>query len=221
MAASYIPTKDALFEAWDLNFTTLLTANPALYGSTAADAVAQTAFYTTWHAAFLVTSNPATKTKPAVAAKNAARVAATKGIRPLAQQIAKNPGVTNANKLALGLNLQSSTGPTPLPPPSSYPILGLVGLTPGNITLKFTDSLDGVSRKKPAGVLSGLLWGKVSATPITDPTLLDFLDPFNTQPFDLDTSGMAKGSTIYLAANWSTRTGLRGPWSPILSTVIV
>lgn len=221
MAASYIPTKDSLFEAWDLNWTTLLTANPALYGTTAADAAAQTALYNTWHAAYLITSNPNTKTKPAVASKNAARVAATHGIRPLAQVIAGNPGVTNANKLALGLNLQSSTGPTPLPPPSSYPILALVGLTPGNITLKFTDSLDGISRKKPAGVLSGLLWGKVSDTVITDPTLLDFLDPFNAQPFDLDTSALVKGKIIYMAANWSTRTGLRGPWSPILSTVIV
>lgn len=221
MAASYIPTKDSLFEAWDLNFTTLLTANPALYGVAAADAVAQAALYATWHAAYLLTSNPATKTKPSVAAKNAARTAATKGIRPLAQQIAGNAGVTNGNKLALGLNLQSSTGPTPIPAPSSYPILALVGLTPGNITMKFTDSLDGVSRKKPAGVLSGLLWGKVSDVVITDPTLLDFLDPFNVQPFDLDSSGMVKGKTIYLAANWTTRTGLRGPWSPILSTVIV
>lgn len=221
MAVSYIPTKDALFEAWDLNFTTLLTANPALYGVSAADATAQTGYYSTWHTAFLVVSNPATKTKPAVAAKNAARVAATHGIRPLAQAIARNPGVTNANKLALGLNLQSSTGPTPLPPPSSYPILALVGLTPGNMTLKFTDSLDGVSRKKPAGVISGILFGKVSATPITDPTLLDYLDVFNSQPFDLDTNAFDKGSTIYLAAQWTTRTGLRGPWSPLLSTIIV
>jgi len=221
MAASYLPTKDAQFDTWFLNWTTLLTANPSLYGVSAGDAAAQTALYNTWHTAYLVCTNPATKTKTAVAAKNAARASGAAGIRPIAQAIAVNDGVSNANKLALGLNLHGSTGPTPIPPPSSYPILAMVGATPGLLTFKYTDSLDGVSRSKPAGVLQGAIFMKESATPIVDPTLLDFQDVFTKQPFALDTSVVGPAKTVYVCTYWQTRTGLKGPWAPIQSFTTV
>jgi hypothetical protein len=215
MAASYIPTKDLAFEAWDLNWSTLLTANPALYGVTAADATNQTALYTAWHTQYLLATNPSTKTKTVVAAKNAARANATAGIRPLAQAITLNNGVSNANKLALGLNLHGSTGPTPIPAPSSFPQLALVAATPGELTFKYTDSSDGVSRSKPAGVLSGLLFALASTTPITNPADLVFRGLFTKQPFAVDTSVFGPAKTVYVAAQWATRTGLEGPWSNI------
>lgn len=215
MATSYLPTKDADFDTWLLNWSTLLTANPSLYGVSAGDAAAQTALYTSWHAAFLLVTAAATKTKTTVAAKNAQRASASAGVRPLAQAITVNDGVSNSNKLALGLNLHGSTGPTPIPAPSSFPQLVLVAATPGELTFKYTDSSNGVSRSKPAGVLSGAIFMKESITPITDPTLLEFQDIYTKQPFGLDTSAVGPAKTVYIASYWLTRTGLKGPWSNI------
>lgn len=219
MASSYIPTKDADFQNWILNWITLLTASPATYGVTAADAAAQTALYNTWYAAYGIAVNPATKTKPTVAAKNAARVNAIAGIRPLAQTIANNDGVSNLNKLALGLNLKGSTGPTPIPTPTSNPIFSFIAATQGEQTFKYVDSSDGVSRKKPFGVLAIVVFAKESDTAITDPTLLDFQNIETTQPFGLDTSFATPGKRVYMAGYYITRTGLKGPWSPLVNNI--
>lgn len=215
MANSYIPTRDALFQNWILNWVTLLQAAPATYGVTAADATAQNALYLLWYAAYGLAVNPITKTKPVVADKNAKKKNAIDGIRPLAQTIVNNLGVSNDNKLALGLNLKGSTGPTPIPTPVSFPIMTLVAQTPGETTMKFVDSSDGISRKKPFGVIAIVYFTKQSATPITDPTLLDFNDITTRQPFAVDTSAMTPGGRFYLAGYYVTRTGLKGPWSPV------
>lgn len=219
MAASYIPTKDADFQNWILNWTTLLTASPATYGVSAADAAAQVGLYNTWYAAYGLAVNPTTKTATTVAAKNAARTNASAGIRPLAQTISVNDAVSNMLKLALGLNLKGSTGPTPIPTPTSYPIFAIIAGTPGEMTLKFVDSSDGVSRKKPFGVLAIAYFAKASATEITDPTLLEFQDLATKQPFGVDTTFATAGSRIYLAGYYITRTGLKGPWSPVINFI--
>lgn len=219
MAASYIPTKDAVFQNWILNWITLLTASPATYGVTAADATAQTGLYNSWYTAYGIAVNPSTKTKPTVAAKNAARVNATAGIRPLAQTISNNDGVTNLNKLALGLNLKGATGPTPIPTPTSNPILQFIAATQGEQTFKYVDSSDGISRAKPFGILALAIFAKESSTAITDPTLLTFRGIETKQPFGLDTSFAARGSVIYTAAYYLTRTGLVGPWSPVVNNI--
>jgi hypothetical protein len=219
MASSYIPTKDADFQAWLLNWTTLLTASPATYGVTAADAAAQAAQYTAWYAAYGLASNPSTKTKPTVAAKNAARVSASDTARPLAQTIANNLGVSNDDKLALGLNLKGSTGPTPIPQPTSYPIFAQVAGTPGEMTFKYVDSSDGVSRKKPTGVIGIVIFATASDTAITNPELLGFQNIETKQPFGLDTSFATAGHRVYMAGYYITRTQLKGPWSPIVNFI--
>ena len=72
--APYIPAKDALFAAWLLNFSTLLTASPVTYGLTAPDAVTVAGVNGTFQAAYATATNPATRTSGAVAATDVARL---------------------------------------------------------------------------------------------------------------------------------------------------
>ena len=113
--APYIPAKDAQFDAWLNNFSTLISAAPATYGLVAGDATTIAAQYSSWHAAYLLCTSKSTKTANAVSAKNTAKVTALAIIRPYAQTISNNPGVTSANKIALGLNPKTST-PSPITP---------------------------------------------------------------------------------------------------------
>ena len=220
MAAPYIPPKEASLDAWALNFSTLLTASPATYGATAGDAANIAAFYATWHAAYLVTTNPATKTKPSVASKNAAKASLLANIRPLAQFIANNPGVTNANKEALGLNLHGSTGPTPIPAPSTSPILAIIAATPGQMTLRYADQNTPDKRAKAPGTAGLELHAATSATVITDPSTIPFVGVATKQPYALNWSSSDKGKTAYIAGRWVTGTGLVGPWSAIVTYIV-
>ena len=147
-AAPYIPARDSTLDSWADNFQTLIAASPATYGLAAPDAVAITNAFTTWHAAYLlggstgsppVPINPSTFTSVTVAAKNSAKFAMIIILRSYAAQIRLNPGVTNSDKIALGLNLPNNT-PSPIPVPLTFPLLSIVSAGPGTQIIRYADS---------------------------------------------------------------------------------
>jgi len=156
-----------------------------------------------------------------VSAKNVALATYLPLVRSYAQGIANNVGVSSAAKIALGLNPKTST-PSQITAPTSTPILLVQYAAAGQIALRYRDSAASPSSKAKAfGAIQCRICGLVSATPVTDPTLLPQVAIATKSPFLLNTSGFAKGSTVYLAAYWVTRKGLVSPPSPIISTIVV
>jgi hypothetical protein len=216
----YIPTKQSLFDVWFLNFSTLITLSPATYGLVAADATVIANLYTTWHAAYLLTTSPTTKSASNVSAKNAAYAACIGQVRAYAQQIANNAGVSNNAKIALGLNPKTST-PTPITAPTSNPVLTFQSASIGQATLRYRDSAAAPSGKgKPYGVIQLLIMGMTSLTPIVTPASLPQIAVATKSPLILPTTGFTSGLTLYVAAYWATLKGLRSPPSPILSFTV-
>lgn len=215
--APYIPPKDAQFNNWITNFSTLITASPATYGLMASDAVTIAGVTSTWAAAYALVTSHATKTAMTVSAKNTAKINALAVVRPYSQQISLNPGVTSANKIALGLNPKTST-PSPITAPASNPILGLLSQNPGIANMTYRDSATSpTSKAKPYGVKLIALYGMGSATPITNPNLLPLLTTPTKSPFQFAFPvGYTQGQMWYFAAKWQTQTGKQGPWSAIL-----
>jgi hypothetical protein len=211
----YIPTKDALLANWALNFTTLLTAAPTTYGQTAAVASACAATEVLWAAAYALVTSSSTKTKATVAAKNIARTNMLAIIRPVAQQISLNAGVTSGNKTAIGVNPRTST-PAPITAPTTYPVLSVTQSLALTHVISYRDQLASPSVKsKPYGVVQMYLYGLPSTTTVTDPTTMPFLGGKTKTPLSQSWPSADKGMTIYYAARWATRSGLLGPWSPI------
>jgi hypothetical protein len=216
----YIPARNANLLTWSLNFSTLLTAAPATYGVTAADATSIAAEYTALAAAYALITSPSTKTATTVQAYNAAKVTALALFRPYAVQISINAGVSPSNKVALGVNPRTSV-PTPITAPTTNPVLTPISTSTGGTILRSRDSSASPSVKsKPYGVIALQLYGMVSATPVTDPTTLPFLGPETKSPWTQALGSSAAGKTAYFAARWQTRKGLVGPWSPIISYVV-
>ena len=164
---SYIPAKEANLNSWLLNFSALLTAAPSTYGLSPTDATNVAADVSAWTAAYSPILSPSTKTAAAVSAKNSAKVSILAQIRPYAQNISLNAGVTTSAKTAIGVN-----------PRTSVPV------------------------------------------PITDPTLLNFIESATKSPLTATMGSGSAGTTVYFAARWQTRKGLVGPWSPIISYVV-
>lgn len=218
--APYIPTKQALLATWLTNFSTLITASPAAYGLLASDAVTIAGAVNAFIAAYNVISSPTTKTKSSVSTKNSAQVTCLQIVRPYAQQISNNPGVTSANKIALGLNPKTST-PSPISAPASNPVLAILSQNPGLVNLTYRDSLTSpTSKAKPYGVKSCQLYGMPSATPVTNPTTLVQLATMTKSPFQFQFPvGYTKGLTWYFAGVWQIQKGLQSPFSPIITVV--
>jgi hypothetical protein len=218
--APYIPTQQAKFDAFLLNFSTLITANPMLYGLVSGDAVIIANDYASWHAAYLLITSPTTKSAANVQAKNTALAMILPTIRTYAQQVSNNPGVLSTNKTALGLNPKTSL-PSPVTAPASNPVLTIQSQSLGAAILRYRDSAASVSVKsKPYGVTQARVYGMTSATPITDASLLPLIATPTKSPFVLNLVGYTKGTVLYLSAAWATRKGLLSPNAPIISLVV-
>jgi len=103
MSVAYIPPKDADLALWADNFADLITAAPATYGLVAGDALTIQTANDIFQADYLLAVNPGTRTSVTIAQKNSTKLAFVILARTYASQIRINPGVSNADKILLGL----------------------------------------------------------------------------------------------------------------------
>lgn len=217
---SYIPNKDADLANWSANFSTLITASPGTYGLVSGDATAIAAEQAIWAAAYALAINPATRTPVNVSAKNAARINLLAINRPYAVTVSKNAGVTSSNKIALGVNPNTSV-PSPITTPTTAPTIALVSAPPLQHIMRYRDSTASPSVKaKPYGVVQIQIYGMASPTPITSQALLPFLFATTKSPLTITWGSGSIGQQAYYAARWVTRKGLVGPWSTIQAFTI-
>lgn len=218
--APYIPNRDADLDTWLANFSSLITTSPATYGLVSGDATAIAAAVAAWHAAYLLVTSASTKTAATVSSKNTQKVDVLAMVRPYAQTIALNAGVSSSSKIALGLNPRTST-PSPIAAPTTHPVISLVSAPPLQHVLRYRDEMASPSVKaKPYGAIQVQIYATASATAITNQDLLDFKGVTTKCPTLVAWDPSDKGMQAYYAARWVTRTGLVGPWSPIVSYTV-
>ena len=218
--APYIPPKQAQFNAWLNNFSTLLSASPGTYNCTTTQADSVAAATATWNTQYAIITSPSTKTPAAISAKNDARTTALLTVRPIAQQISKDAAVATTDKTAIGVNPNTSV-PTPITAPTTAPVLTIQSSASYGVILRYRDATASPSVKaKPYGVIGCQIWALPSATPVTDPTLLSFNQQATKSPTTVTMGSTNLGKTVYSAARWATRTGLVGPWSAIINYTI-
>lgn len=221
---SYIPPRDADLNNWANNFATLITASPGTYGLVSGDAVAIAAVVASWNAAYAIAINPPTRTPVAVSNKNAARVTMLATLRPYAQQVANNAGVSTGNKTALGLNPRTST-PTPITAPTTAPTIAILSAPPLQHILTFRDSTSSPSVKaKPYGVTGMQLVANTTGLPTVSggdgPDALPTQAILTKSPFTVTWGSGDIGKTATYVGRWITRKGLVGPWSTVATYTI-
>lgn len=220
MTTPYIPPKDTDYDVWANNFQTVIAATPAAYGLAAADAVAITASFNAWHTSYLAATNPATRTSVTIAAKDVQKASSLLVFRPYAQIIQNNASVTDPSKAAAGLTIRATTR-TPIPAPGTSPILGFIGATPLQHTLKYSDTTTPTTKAKPFGAIHLELWRYIGTTPPAGTDAYSFYGDMTKSPFAVDFNSPDVGKQAYYIAKWATRTGLDGPWSAPLNSAIV
>ena len=220
--ADYIPRADGKVVAWAENFARLIALNPSTYGLMVSDSVAISGWVDAFVAARQVAAEPSTRTVSTVAAKDSARAAMLSVVRRYAQVIKLNDGVTNSEKIGLGLTVADG-GRSPVPAPSTAPVCMIIGATPLRHTLRFSDAGSMTRRAKPPGAASLELHYFVGENPPPMPggdVPTRFYGVATRQPFQVALKGADIGKRITYYARWVTRRGLAGPWSsPVGMTV--
>lgn len=221
MARSYLPQPLSELLTWSQNFSDLITGSPATYGLQAGDAVAIASVNDAYAAAYALSTAPGTRTSVTVAATITARNTLVAVIRNYARIVLANSGVADADKTDLGLIIRDPVN-TPIPAPSTNPILGLVGVTPGQITLTFKDSASGAGIKaKPFGATQMQLFMLLGTVAPVSPAATPFNVAVTKTPFAVSTVGGAAGANAYMYARWINQKGQVGPWSSLLVSSIM
>jgi len=224
-STDYIPPRLADFATWLQNFAALVAADPTDYGLVAGDATAITAQNVAFQAAFVLSTEPSTRTSATVAATAGARLSAEAVVRPYAMRINANQTVSDAQRVDLGLTVRTVV-PTPIPPPTTSPAITLRSATPGILTLESRSAAGAAGKAKPSGAVGLEIWVAIGTVAAVAPEAGRFTAISTKSPFQLAFAAADKGKLATVFGRWITRSGAggiasAGPWSAPLTSHIV
>lgn len=220
MPSNYLPQPLALFQLFVLNFATLITAAPATYGLVTGDATTIQTSVDAFDAAYTLSTTPATRTKVTVQATVDARNATVQVVRSYGRLILANAGVADADKVSLGLHLRDVVN-TPVPAPSTAPVINVIGASPGVLTCTSRDAMSAPKVKaKPFGATQLMLYVAFGTVAPVTPAATPFRGAFTKTPFALDTTAGTPGQTAYIYGRWTNQKGELGPWSALATHII-
>jgi hypothetical protein len=210
MGKSFIPSKDGELVTWSADFAAKLTSTPTAFGCTAGQATAYATLDAAFAAAVGTATDPSTRTRGTVAAKDAAKVPLVAMARELARIINAFPGITNQQRIDLGLTPRSGQV-SPINPPAEAPVLEVVAAVGRTLKLKLR-SIDSDRRGKPAGVAGASLFSYVGASAPADVADWTFEGSTTRTTFDLEfPPTVAPGAQVWLTAFWFNPRTQSGP----------
>lgn len=215
----YVPSSDGEFAAWLRNLAAYVTAHFAELGLGADDMDA----LTYWSEEFPISLDALVAAQAEAAAKRQAkdemRSGAEEAVRGIVRRIQAAPGVTDAQRQALGIMVRDST-PTAAGAPTTRPV---VSVEAGQRLRHMIHFAETGKKGKPAGVMGCEVWMKITAAgaaaPV-DPSELSFLALDTRTPYIAEYDGADAGKTAHYMLRWVNTRGDKGPWSETISATI-
>lgn len=219
---NYIPRPDGDFAAFVEQYYPAVELFWNAQGLAADDLVPLKEALLAWQAAYPAHTAAAAEAGGARRAKDAARAALERQLRPITNFIQTYPATTDADRATIGITVRD-TSPTPAPAPTSRP-LALVDVG-GRLThrLRLVDESTPTRRGKPAGVLGAEVWVKLvdaDQPAPTDPAALTFLTMTTKPSFRAEFKAGQGGKTAVYMARWINTRGEKGPWSEVTSATV-
>jgi hypothetical protein len=212
MAQTFIPAEDGNALTFMLHFATTLAANTSVYMVTPADAATVTNAVNAYQAAYMLATNPPTRTPINISAKDQTRTSAEQIVRQYAALIKPNAGISDQDKEAIGVP-PVNPNRNPINVPATSPLLNIVGATPGSHTVRFSDTTTPESGKKPFGAANMQLFVAVGTAPVIDPSSAQFYAAVTRNPVGVAFDSADNGKMATYFARWADRKGQVGPWS--------
>lgn len=219
MSTDFLPRRDGDLSLFTANFNTKITAAPTTYGLTSGQATAYATVNTAWQAALITATTPATRTKVTVAAKDVAKADVEVLTRQYALIVQGYPPITPSLLETLGLTVRKTTR-SPVPAPTTAPIIGILSAMGQQLTLSVNDTLTPNSRKLPTGVIAAEVYFSFGTTPPTNLNSTVYQGQYSKYPGRFAVDGSHVGQTCYILTRWRNRIGDVGPLSAVASAVV-
>lgn len=217
----YMPAKLAEQVLWSANFSQQIGEPGFNVGLSEAQITAFNAVNGTLQAAWMVASDPTTRTRITVANMHTA----LKNMRVMAKNLVSiiqgTSTVTDGQKEALRITVRK-THPTPVPVPTTEPKIEVVKVNGHEVTLRLSDADRPTSKARPVGTMGFTLMTYVGETPSMD-TQAWTLQGNRGKPtkfvVDFDQS-LEPGTTVWFTAFWYNARGESGPATEPVSATI-
>jgi hypothetical protein len=222
-STNFLPTRESELVTWANNFNAKIKANPTQYGLTAGMATAFETLHTAWNTAYQTAKDPDTNSKSNTAAKNSAKEAMVDGeggIRALARTVQGFAAITPELLTELGLTVRD-TEPSPIPAPSTAPVLTVVSRFNRTVKIKLKDAANPDNRGRPDGVDGALVFAHVGENP---PVGMDNWSlKANATKTTVDITfpdSVPASAKVWITAYWYNPRGASGPACAPVSTNI-
>ena len=215
--ADYLPRRDAELTPWSANFAAQIADNAVAWGIPT-DEILDLQAATTSFATLQAQADSPAKTSIIVAEKNAARKTLAAKIRGMVDFRLKNPVITDAQRVALGLNIRDTTH-TKIPVPSSRPTLNISVDDFRRLKIAFHDK-GSASKAKPYGINGAVIAYAVLNTPPASIADLNRSVLATRTPHIIEFAETERGKTAYIAICWQNEKGEKGPWSEIENVIV-
>lgn len=219
MGKDYIPASDAELLAFGNNYLAAITATPAIWGLSAGD-VAGMNDVTSGFSDDLgnhITAQAQAKMKRQ--AKDASRRDLIALLRSQIRRVQAHPGVNDMMRAELGITIPDLV-PTPIPAPTTAPILTVDFSNRGEHSVNFKDELTPNSKAKPAGVVGCAIYRKVTDVQPAGISTMEYVGTSSSSPQRLVYEESQYGSQVFYVGFWETAKGLRGPMSDFTNATI-
>ena len=217
MPRGYLPTREAKFVTFINDFYRTLSTQPAGYFSLGEQAIADyNVTVTRFMDAYALSTNPSTRTGPAIEAKQMAKTTLINATRSLVDVMQAWPQMTDEKRRLLGITVRA-TKPTPVGRPTVKPYLEVAGADQNTITVRILQSK--TERAKPKGVLGAILFSAVGPTPPT--TESGWFSQGNTTRSSVQVhfpDTVPPGSRVWFTAVFFNRKLETGPAANVIGT---
>lgn len=219
--ADYIPQNDADMNVWQGNLVEIIDPNIIVWGISADDFTAVKSKQTIWEASYTKASNKQNRTAADVLAKDEAGTDYKKIIRSfVAQWLANNTKVTDADRTRMGLTVKTGTR-TATPVPSSSPVGAIDFSVRLQHTINFSDEASPRSKAKPTGVHGCEIYTKIDGEAPKDISELTYVATDTATPYVVKFDGSKAGKMVYYWLRWVNTRGECGPWSITVSAMVM
>lgn len=210
MAKDFLPTSDLHLLNWSANFDQGINADPTSIGLTTTQASAYTAAHQLFSTRLATATDPATRTRGTVNAKNDARRALKALARELARIINAHPGVTNQQRIDLGLNPRKGEI-HPIHAPTEPPLMEVIRAYARTLSVR-VHALASDRRGKPEGVAGCSVFSYVGTAPPADLSEWTFQGNSTRTTFDIEfPPSTPAGAQVFLCACWYSPRAQPGP----------
>jgi len=218
----YMPRPDGDFAAWANHYYDAVEKWYSVQGFDPNELKALKEALSAWNAAFPAHVKAQAAAEGARQAKDAARAALEKEVRPVTNFVQGYPKTTNADRAEMGITVRD-TSPTPAPAPSSRPLALVESGQRLTHQLRLVDESTPTRRRRPSGVQRAEVFLALTAPgqpAPSDPREYRYIGSVTrgetTLSFESDKGGMQ----AHYLSRWVSTSGATGPWSDTASATV-